>query len=177
MPGPVFLHGERVDLCVVSEDDLDFLARTVNSPAVWRMIGSRTPHTQKQEEEWYEEYVSDEDSSVNFVIVVDDTPIGSLGLHGIDDVNGSTEIGIFLAEEYWGDGYGTEAARLATDYAFAQHRRHRVVARVFEFNDASANVWEKLGFELEGTHRDEMFVDGEYHDVRYYGVLEDEWTA
>jgi RimJ/RimL family protein N-acetyltransferase len=126
MPGRPFVEGERVDLCAVAEEDVDFLSETIN---------------------------------------------------GVDDVNGSAELGIFLATQYWGNGYGTEAGRLATDYAFRQHRRHRVVARVFEGNDASARVWEKLGFELEGTHRDEVFIDGQYRDVRYYSVLEDEWET
>jgi len=177
MPGPTFIEGDRVDLCAVDEDDIEFLQETVNDPAVWPNIGARTPLTRKQEREWYEEHASADDGDVNFVVAVDDDPVGSLGLAGVDDQNGSTEIGIFLAEDAWGEGYGTEASRLAVDYAFDQLRRHRVVARVFEFNDASARVWEKLGFELDGRHRDEMYVDGEYHDVRYYSVLEDEWDG
>ena len=114
---------------------------------------------------------------MNFVVAVDGDPVGSLGVHGVDDVNGSAELGIFLAEEHWGNGYGTAAGRLATDYAFDQHRRHRVVVRVFEGNEASARIWEKLGYELEGTHRDQVYANGEYLDVWYYSVLEDEWDG
>lgn len=164
-----------MDLCAVSEDDVEFLLDTVNDPAVWRTTGMRTPLTEKQEREWYEERASADNGNVNFVVAVDGDPVGSLGIHGVDDANGSAELGIFLAEEHWGNGYGTEAGRLATQYAFDQHRRHRVVARVFEGNEASARIWEKLGYELEGTHRDQVFVDGDYLDVRYYAVLEDEW--
>jgi len=177
MPGPTFIEGDRVDLCAVDEDDVEFLQETVNDPAVWPNIGARTPLTRKQEREWYEEQASDDDGNVNFVVAVDDDPAGTIGVHGVDDVNGSAELGIFLAEPYWGDGYGTEAGRLATTYAFDQHRRHRVVACVFEGNDASMRVWEKLGFELDGTHRDEVYVDGRYHDVHYYSVLESEWDG
>lgn len=196
MPGRPFLEGDAVDLCAVAEDDLEFLRETLNDPAVWPSLSARTPLTEQQEREWYEEHASDDNGNVNFVVAVDarksrsdsevhqnashsegKQPIGSVGVHGVDDVNGSAEVGIFLAEEFWGNGYGTEAGRLVTNYAFAQHRRHRVVARIFEHNDASARIWEKLGFELDGTHRDEVFVDGEYRDVRYYSVLEDEWDG
>jgi ribosomal-protein-alanine N-acetyltransferase len=175
MPGRPFVSGDSVDLCPVGEDDVDFLHETVNDPAVWPTIGARTPVTERQEREWYEEQASADNGDVNFVVAVDGEPAGSLGVANVDDRNGSAEVGIFLAEDYWGEGYGTEAGRLATTYAFDQHRRHRVVARVFEGNEASMRVWEKLGFELEGTHRDEMYVDGEYLDVHYYGVLESEW--
>lgn len=177
MPGRPFVSGDDVDLCAVTEDDVDFLRQAVNDPAVWPTIGARTPVTDRQEREWYEEQASDDNGDVNFVVAVDGEPAGSLGVHGVDDRNGSAELGIFLAEDYWGEGYGTEAARLATSYAFDQHRRHRVVARVFEGNEASKRVWEKLGFDLEGTHRDEMYVDGEYRDVHYYGVLASEWEG
>lgn len=175
MPGRPFLEGETVDLCAVAEADLDFLRETLNDPAVWPTLSARNPLTERQEREWYEEHASADDGNVNFVVAVDDQPVGSLGVHGVDDADGSAELGVFLAEEYWGQGYGTEAGRLATGYAFDQHRRHRVVARVFEGNERSARVWEKLGFELDGVHREAVYVDGEYRDVRYYSVLEDEW--
>jgi len=177
MPGRPFVSGDRVDLCAVSEEDVDFLRDTVDDPAVWPTIAARTPTTEKQEREWYEERASSDDGGVNFVVAVDGESVGTVGVHGVDDVNGSAELGIFLAEEFWGEGYGTEAARLATTYAFDQHRRHRVTARVFEGNEGSIRIWEKLGYELEGVHRDEVFVDGTYTDVRYYSVLEDEWDG
>ncbi|WP_232703006.1 GNAT family N-acetyltransferase [Halobacterium wangiae] len=177
MPGRPFISGDTVDLCAVDEDDLAFLQDTLNDPAVWRMLSSRTPLTERQERQWYEQRASADNGDVNFVVAVDGDPVGSLGVHGVDSVNGSAELGIFLAEEQWGNGYGTEAGRLATDYAFDQHRRHRVVARVFEGNEASARIWEKLGYELEGTHRDQVYANGEYLDVRYYSVLEDEWDG
>ncbi|MFB6071406.1 MAG: GNAT family N-acetyltransferase [Halobacterium sp.] len=159
MPGRPFLEGDAVDLCAVTEDDLAFLRDTLNDPAVWHSLAAREPLTPKQEQEWYEDRASESNGHVNFVVAVDGDPVGSLGVNGVDDADGGAELGLFLAEDYWGRGYGTEAARLATDYAFDQHRRHRVVARVFEDNEPSARIWEKLGFALDGTHRDEVFVD------------------
>jgi RimJ/RimL family protein N-acetyltransferase len=175
MPGRPYRSGDTVDLCPVSEDDLPFFADTINDPDVWRTTGGRKPVTEQQEREWFEDHVNADNGNVNFTVAVDGDPVGSLGVHGVDDVNGSAELGLWLAEQHWGQGYGTEAARLATEYAFAQHRRHRVVARVFADNDASKRVWEKLGFTLEGTHRDEVYANGEYTDVLYYSVLDSEW--
>jgi len=141
------------------------------APAFFHLLAD-SPHAS---EAWLLDWNLSPAEAATLLFAVDGDPVGSVGVHGVDDVNGSAEIGIFVAEDYWGNGYGTEAGRLATDYAFAQHRRHRVVARVFEGNDASARIWETLGFEREGTHRDEVYVNGEYRDVRYYSVLDDEW--
>ena len=42
-------------------------------------------------------------------------------------------------------------------------------------NEASRRIWEGLGFTEEGRFREAGFHGGEYHDVVFYGVLEDEW--
>ncbi|WP_115865662.1 GNAT family N-acetyltransferase [Halorussus litoreus] len=103
--------------------------------------------------------------------------VGTIGLHDLEQQAGHCEVGIWLAPEFHGRGYGTEASRLATDFAFRELRMHRVMARVLATNPASARIWEKLGFTEEGVHRDEAFTGGEYVDIRYFAVLEDEWRS
>ncbi|WP_458208291.1 GNAT family N-acetyltransferase [Haladaptatus sp. NG-SE-30] len=174
MPGPVFLEGDRIELRTVEEEDLDFLQTTINDPAVRRYLASRSPINGQQEQEWYEERCSN-DENINLLICRDGEPMGTVGLHPKDDAGVSTEIGIFLAEPFWGEGYGTEASRVITDFAFRERRNHRVVARVFEGNVGSSRIWEKLGFRHEGTHVEAEFIDGEYVDIEFYAITEDEW--
>lgn len=190
MPGPVFLQGDTVSLHPVGEDDLDFLRETVLDPNVRQSIGLRQPLTAKQEQEWYEEHASS-DERVDLVVCIprgevpegvepsadedEHVRVGSIGIGPVNDIDGKAEIGISIAEPFWGNGYGTEAARLLTDYAFRDLRKHRVTARVFEGNVGSQRIWEKLGYEHEAIHREEQFLDGEHVDVHYYSVLEDEW--
>lgn len=174
MPGAVYLDGERVTLRTVEEDDLAFLRDTVNAPAVREYLGNRAPVNLAQEQEWFEDQASD-DETLNLVVWVDGERAGTVGLHPRVPEGGTTEIGIFLAEAFWGDGYGTEAAELAVDYAFGEARAHRVAARVIEGNEASRRVWEKLGFRHEATFREATFHGGGYADVHWYAVLEGEW--
>jgi RimJ/RimL family protein N-acetyltransferase len=174
MPGPVFLEGDGIELRTVEEEDLEFLQATINDPAVRRYLGNRPPINGRQEREWYEERCSNGEST-NLLVCRDGEPMGTVGLHPKGPTETSAEIGIFLAEPYWGEGYGTEASRVVTDYAFRERRHHRVMARVFEDNDGSARIWEKLGFRHEGTFREAEFLDGEYVDVDYYAVLDEEW--
>ncbi|HET7325231.1 MAG TPA: GNAT family protein [Halococcus sp.] len=174
MPGPIFLEGDRVDLRTVEEEDLDFLQTTLNDPTVRRFLGNHGPINGEQEQEWYEESCSD-DESVNLLITVDDEAVGSIGLHTADPRNVNAEIGIFLAEDYWGEGYGTEASHLITNYAIHERRIHRVVARVFEGNEGSHRIWQKLGFRHEATFSEAEFIDGEFVDIHFYAVLDTEW--
>ncbi|MFC7080554.1 GNAT family N-acetyltransferase [Halorussus caseinilyticus] len=176
MPGAVFLRGDDVTLRTIEEDDLDFLRDAINDPDVREGLTTAYPINAEQEREYFEERISAEDD-VHLAIYADGEITGTVGLHDVDQRSGHCEVGIWLATEYHGRGYGTEASRLVTDYAFRELRMHRVQARVLATNEASARIWEKLGFEEEGIHRDEAFTGGEYVDMRYFGVLESEWEG
>lgn len=174
MPGAVFLRGDSVTLRTIEEEDVEFLRDAINDPEVRKGLTVARPLNAEQEREYFEERVSS-DEDVYLAICVDGEITGTIGLSDIDQRAGKCEIGIWLAPEFHGRGYGTEASRLLTQYAFDELRMHRVLARVLATNEASARVWEKLGFEEEGVHRDEVFTGGEYVDMRYFSVLEDEW--
>ena len=176
MPGAVYIEGDGVTLDTIEEDDLLFLRDTINDPAVRAGLLYRPPLNLVQEREYFEEVISD-DGSVNLLVCVDGEPAGTIGLEEIDDVNGSAEIGLFLAESHWGRGVGTEAARLLTDFGFRERRLHRIYARVRADNEASARIWEKLGYRHEATHREAVFHEGEHVDLDLYAALASEWDG
>lgn len=65
--------------------------------------------------------------------------IGVIGIeHG--------ELGYWLAEDHWGLGFGTEAARAITDHAFAVAKRAELVASHHLGNAASRRILLGLGF-------------------------------
>lgn len=85
------------------------------------------------------------------------------------------ELVYWLVPEVHGDGYGTEALSLAINYVFRVYDHPAVGAGVYEFNDASRNLLESLGFIEEGRIRKDRFIDGEYTDTVQYGLLRKEW--
>nr|WP_227379494.1 GNAT family protein [Haladaptatus halobius] len=126
-----------------------------------------------------EEQVTDDESISLLVCVGEDQtePAGTIGLDQATPVDGSTEISIVLAPEFWGEGYGTEASRLLTTYAFEERRIHRVEAVAVDENVDSCRIWEKLGYRQEGHLKEAAYHQGEYMDLRLYAVLEDEWDG
>lgn len=174
MPGAVFLRGDLVALRTIESEDVEFMRDCINDPDVREGLTTDRPINAEQEREFFEEQVSSEEG-VNLAICADGEIAGLINLHGVQQSAGHAEIGLWLAPEFHGHGYGTKASRLLTEHAFDELRLHRVQARVLATNEASARIWEKLGFEEEGRHRDEEFKNGEYVDMRYFGVLEDEW--
>ncbi|WP_254522217.1 GNAT family N-acetyltransferase [Natrinema caseinilyticum] len=176
MSGPVFLEGDHTTLRPIEEEDLEFLQAQVNDPRIWRPIGRSRPLNQEQEHEWFEDVVCS-DENVSLLIVDESTPVGSLGFNGIDWEVQKAELGYWIAPDHQRQGYGTEAVEQILEYGFDQLGLHRIEARVFELNEPSRRLLESVGFTQEGVHRDVEFVDGQYRDAYWYGLLEDEWRG
>lgn len=173
MPGAVFIEGDKVNLRTVEEKDLEFIRDTYNHPEVRRFVSNWEPQNLEQERDFFENVVSS-DEGVQLLVCRDEEPMGMTGLHPMEQPN-VVEIGIWLHPDYHGNGYGTEASKLMVDHAFNELGVHRVKARAMANNKGSNRIWEKLGFKREGTLREDMHHEGEYHDTNVYGILEDEW--
>ena len=81
-----------------------------------------------------------------------------------------------LGEAAWGQGYATEAARALLTWAFDTLDLNRVQAEADTRNAASRRVLEKLGFDLEGTLREDCVVNGEVSDSWVFGLLRRDWV-
>lgn len=176
MPGPAFLTGDRVTLCTAEQSDATFLQEAVSDPRVWRAVGRNTPYNLEQEQEFFQAVFCDQ-STIHLLVTVEDEPIGVVAFEGIDKEVGTAEINYWIVPAHWGNGYATEAADRLIQYGFRQRNLHKIVARVSEFNDASKRVLEKLGFTEEGVQREQEFIDGEYQDRHWYGLLKREWRG
>ena len=87
------------------------------------------------------------------------------------------EIGWALDRDYWGQGYGTEAASGLIDYAFSALKLHRVQATTSIDNDRSIRVMERLQMRREGQLREAERHDGSWVDVVIYGLLHDDGSS
>ena len=86
-----------------------------------------------------------------------------------------SEISIDILPAYQGKGYGSEAIRWTLDYAFRRTGLHKVKIRAFGWNTGAIRLYERLGFKLEGIHREELWHDGRWWDGYEWGMLDREW--
>ncbi|SDZ86221.1 ribosomal-protein-alanine N-acetyltransferase [Thalassobacillus cyri] len=85
------------------------------------------------------------------------------------------KIGYVLAEEYWGQGFTTEAAEKIIAFEFNELNLERIQARCFVDNIGSQRVMEKVGMTREGTIRKGMLVKGKFQDLKLYSILSEEF--
>lgn len=94
-----------------------------------------------------------------------DEHIGNIKIGGIDQIHRFGNIGILIGnKQMWGKGYGTEAIKLATQYAFNELDLHKLIAGIYSNNRGSYNAFMKAGYREVGrlkNHRlyKEKFVD------------------
>lgn len=84
------------------------------------------------------------------------------------------ELGYVLAQAFWGEGYGTEAASLVVDWAIAQPKIFRVWAVCDVENHPSARVLEKTGMRREGTLKRWLYhpnFDRKPRDCYVYAIV------
>jgi ribosomal-protein-alanine N-acetyltransferase len=73
-------------------------------------------------------------------------------------------LGYKLDERSQRQGYMTEALSAAIDYLFTTQRLHRIQANYMPHNQRSAAVLRRLGFTIEGTARNYLFIGGQWRD-------------
>ncbi|MBP1999922.1 RimJ/RimL family protein N-acetyltransferase [Paenibacillus shirakamiensis] len=81
------------------------------------------------------------------------------------------ELGYWMGEEHWGNGYATEAARAVLDFAFQEKNYNKVYARYFATNIGSGRVMEKIGMVREGVLLEHIYKEDRFEDLVHYGIL------
>lgn len=75
--------------------------------------------------------------------------VGAAGYVAMDDTD--IEVGYWVGEPFWGNGYATEAAQAVIDHAFRSGTFARIFGRIRVANTASRRVLEKCGFQYAGA--------------------------
>ena len=115
---------------------------------------------------------------VNFAITrkSDVALIGAIGLMNIA-AGHQAELGYWIGEPYWSQGFCTEAAQAVLDYAFQRLDLIRVHAHHLSRNPASGRVMQKIGMTHEGCQRSHVIKWGRPEDIEIYGILKQDWQA
>ncbi|KAK4541135.1 hypothetical protein LTR36_008209 [Oleoguttula mirabilis] len=105
-------------------------------------------------------------------------PIGAIFLDQLKPAlahHRHAEIGINIVPAYQGLGYGNEAIRWISRWAFRSAGLHRVSIRAFSYNEGAVRLYEKLGFQKEGVSRESVWFEGRWWDGVQFGMLAREW--
>jgi RimJ/RimL family protein N-acetyltransferase len=174
--------GKKVRLREVHKEDLEVINKLGNEEEVMLNLSTRLPIPRplQIDEKWHEEYIKEyNDEFIQFVIEkLDGTVIGKCGTGHIDWKNSCVTIWIFIGkDENRSKGYGSEALSLLVNFIFEEMNINRIQLYVFGFNERAVTSYKKVGFVVEGVHKEELFRLGKYNDVYIMSILKSEHDA
>ncbi len=108
------------------------------------------------------------------VATIDGRVVGMLGLHLERRLGRRRDVasfGMAVHDDFAGRGVGTALMRAMLDLADNWYGLRRIELTVYADNIAAVHLYEKFGFEIEGTGKQYALRAGEYVDAYYMARL------
>jgi putative acetyltransferase len=125
-------------------------------------------------EQWRQRLVETPESLYHLVAVVGDRVVGMVSIETFPNRPRRRHvgaIGICVHDEWHGKGVGTALMRAIIDLADNWLNLTRLELEVYTDNEAAISLYERMGFEVEGTLRQHAFRDGQYVDSKIMARL------
>jgi len=143
-----------------------------NHPDVRRYMFTQHEITLDEHQRWFDRTLPDPKKHL-LIFEVNKQPFGFVnfnetGNHGIADW------GFYVAPDA-PKGSGRLLGCAALSHAFTQAQLHKVCGQALSYNQRSILFHQSLGFQKEGTQRNQHFDGERYHHVICFGLLSHEW--
>jgi putative acetyltransferase len=125
-------------------------------------------------EYWRRRLTENTDSIYNIVAIIDNRIVGMVSVDTYPNRPRRRHvgaIGISVHAEWQGKGLGKELMRAIIDLADNWLNLTRLELEVYADNEAAIRLYERFGFEVEGTLRQHAFRDGRFVDSKVMGRL------
>ncbi len=158
---------ERLVLRQPHEDDVAELAELAGNRRVAEML-ARMPHPYGAAEarDFIARSKTKRTAGCTYAVTLADS--GALvGGAGLDAKDRGLELGYWIGEPYWGNGYATEAAHALVDLAFRATEIDRLHVSCRVINSASRRVIHKCGFQYAGQGMIDSLAAGRVAVERY----------
>jgi len=167
------INGEKVRLRPIKPEDTADIVRWRNNPQVQQFFIFREPFTPEMHQSWLETKVFT-GKVIQYMIedISSGQCVGSVYFRDIDPINESAEYGIFIGEASARNrGFGSETARLFTDFGLNILKMHRISLRLLGGNIAARQSYENAGFVMEGLFKDMVKLDGKFTDIVFMAKI------
>jgi RimJ/RimL family protein N-acetyltransferase len=151
LPGKIAT--KRLVLRAPMRGDVPDLVKLADNPAVASKLARMPSPYTRADAIGFVEIISQRGDERPYAITLNDHLIGVVGFSFIEGK--PPELGYWLGEPYWGQGYMSEAVRGLIEAAHATHHYELIAARALADNDGSLNVLEKAGFKRVGKKKSE----------------------
>lgn len=171
----MMLQNEICSLRAVDPEDLDFIYKLENNPALWEFGHTITPYSKFTIREYLENAHRDiyEVKQLRLAICNANNEIkGVVDLYDFDPYHKRAGVGIVISQESdRARGLATSGLELIIEYAFKHLRLHQLYASISEDNLSSRRLFEKLRFRESGIKKDWIATEKSYKNEHLYQLI------
>jgi RimJ/RimL family protein N-acetyltransferase len=166
---PYGWEGDKVRLAPLDKSrHLDNAVAWLNDSEItaWTLVGD-WPMTRLMEEDFFDRALRETEKELTLAIeTLAGEHIGFSGLHRIDWRHGVATTGTMIGRrDLWGQGYGSDAARLRTRHAFEVLGLRMLLSEVMAENAGSLRMLQKAGYREVGRIPRRIWKRGAFRDV------------
>ncbi|GLY64568.1 GNAT family N-acetyltransferase [Amycolatopsis taiwanensis] len=174
---------ERLLLRPLSAHDVEAIHAYRSRPEVCRYVPfepmTRELISERISSSWARSELTEEGQALTLGVVIAETDelIGDVVLFWHSREHASGELGYVFNPDFGGRGFATEAASAVLRLGFEELGLHRIVARLDERNEASAQLARRLGMRQEARLVQNELFKGQWSTELDFAMLADEWSA
>lgn len=142
------LQDKELQLRPLHPGDLDFLRCIENDPEHWRYSDLDSPFDEDTLRNylWHANKPLEEAGQYRWILTVNEQSAGLFDVYDYHSIARRAALGLILAPEFRGRGYGYRGLNMLLDYLFAHYPLHQLYATVAVDNRASQQLFQALGF-------------------------------
>ena len=167
------LRSKRLVLRPFTPADVLEVQRLAGSPEVSSTtLNIPFPYEDGMAEAWIARHAPEFEADAMAVLAITaaDVLVGAISLR-LERAHRRAELGYWIGQPYWGQGYATEAAATMLQYGFTTLGLNRIQATHLVRNPASGRVMQKVGMRFEGIQREHFWKNGRPETIARYAIL------
>jgi len=171
----MFLKSDDIYLRALSIDDVnqEYLSWLNNNDVTSGLVSGTFPSTMQELHNYVASKIADKNTVIFAICDINSNKhIGNIKIDNFDWISRTCELGILIGnKDFWGKGIGYASCELVCNYAFSALNIRKILLAVYSSNIAAIKVYEKLNFQLEGTLRNQVYLNGSFVDKHYMALF------
>lgn len=162
------------------KEDAADIAALANNINVASMLNSMPyPYFDSDAQEFIDKISNPSDTNCQYAITHAETGqvMGICALNGPGRTHGLPFVGYWLGEQFWGNGYATQAARALVDLFFKAGTRDELIFSVLNVNAPSRRVIEKCGANLWKEEQVYSEFFNAERTIQHFRITRESWMG
>lgn len=167
------IQGDNINLRIAELKDTEAIFEWENDVSHWFVSDTIAPYTVEDIQHFLVNTNEIYNSGQTRLIIEnsDNVAVGCVDLFDFNPKNKRLGLGILIDENHRGMGYGKEAIKLSSDFAFESLDAQTIYAEVPESNKGSQRIFMSCGFQLSGVKKDWLWDGESFQNQLFYQKL------